>query len=142
VREKARHIATIKSQEKITTHARMDWEEVVGRGTPKNRVEVPAEARAVVVTAAVREDRAGQVEKGEAGEPSASALPLPPLGEAAAVPPPALKLYRGREVRPGHWALGSHALQAGRMPEVPGGQPRQLLLCASAAAVSEEAKAA
>ena len=69
VREKATSMARINSQVKRTTQARRAWEEVVGRGTPKNMVEVAAEPRVEEAAALVNEARAGQAEKG---------LPPPP----------------------------------------------------------------
>jgi hypothetical protein len=69
--------ASTSSQMKITTQARRDWEAVVGRGTPKNTVEVAAEAKVAVETDLVNDARAGQAEKGEEG---GAALPARPLG--------------------------------------------------------------
>ena len=57
-------MARVNSREKITNQARRDWEEVVGRGTPKNMVEVAAEPRVEEAAALVNEARAGQAEKG------------------------------------------------------------------------------
>ena len=129
-RERAITMANRKSQEKITTQARRDWEDVVGRGTPKKIVEVEAEAGAAVATDLVWDERGGQAANGEAGGPlpCASALGAPPAGATL------LKLYRGREVKPGHMAASLQELQAGTLPKVPLGQPRQETLCASASA--------
>ena len=61
VREQATNMARVNNKEKITNQARRDWEEVVGRGTPKNTVEVAAEACvAAAATDPVSEARAGQ----------------------------------------------------------------------------------
>ena len=69
VREQATNMARVNSKEKITNQARRDWEEVVGRGTPKKTVEVAAEARAVLAADLVNDARAGQADKGEVGVP-------------------------------------------------------------------------
>ena len=129
-REKTTRRARKKSQEKITSQARSDWEEVVGKGTPKKTVEVAAEARVVVATELVSEARAGQAEKGEVGAllPCASAL-AEPLIDASA-----LKLYRGREVKPGQKAAPLQRVQVGTMPLAPLAQPKQDRLCARATA--------
>ena len=130
VREKTTSKARRNSQEKTTTQARRDSEEVVGRGTPKKTVEVAAEARVVVATDLVSEARAGQAEKGEVG------VPLPctsALGAPLADTSP-LKLYRGREVKPGQMAVPSQGVQAGTVPIVPLVQPKQERLCARATA--------
>jgi len=84
-REKATSMAAIKSHAKITTQASSDWEEVVGKGTPKNTVEVEDEARAPGAAEAVREESVGQAVKGRAG-----AALLPPSWAGAV--PAALKL--------------------------------------------------
>jgi hypothetical protein len=130
MREKAMSAARIESQEKITTQARRDWEEVVGRGTPKKMVEVAAEARVVGAADSVEEARAGQARKGEVGAPlpCASALGAPPAAVSA------LKLYRGREVRPGQKEELSQGVQVGTLPRVPLAHPRQERLCGSACA--------
>ena len=121
-------MARVNNKEKITNQARRDWEEVVGRGAPKNAVEVLAEARVVVVTDLVNDARAGQAEKGELGVPlpSTSALGVP-LADASP-----LKLYRGREVKPGQKAVPSQGVQVGTVPIVPLAQPKQERLCARA----------
>ena len=127
-REKTTSKAKRNSQEKITTQARRDWEEVVGRGTPKKTVEVASEVRVVVVTDLVNDSRVGQAEKGEVG------VPLPcksSLGATLADASP-LKLYRGREVKPGQMAVPSQGLQAGTVPIAPLAQPTQERLCARA----------
>lgn len=122
-------MASTSSQEKITTQASRDWEDVVGRGTPKKMVEVDAEASEVAVTDLNKDARGGQARKGEAKPlPCASALGAP-LPSASA-----LKLYRGREVRPGQKAALSQGAQAGTLPAVPLAHPRQERLCASACA--------
>ena len=130
VREQATNMARVNSKEKIINQARRDWEEVVGRGAPKNAVEVPAEARVVVVTELVNDARAGQAEKGEVGVPlpCASALGAP-LADASL-----LKLNRGRDVKPGQKAVPSQGVQAGTVPIVPLAQPKQERLCARATA--------
>ena len=127
VRENATRMARIKSQEKITTQARRDWEEVAGRGTPKNIVEVPVE---VGVDADLGKDaRAGHAGKGEVGVPPCASALVAPLINASA-----LKLYRGREVKPGQKEALSQGAQAGTLPSVPLAHPRQDRLCASACA--------
>ncbi len=131
VLEKAMHRAKMKSQINITTQASRDWEEVVGRGTPKNMVEVAAEARVFAATDVAREARAGQVEKGEVGTPLLCALRAPLIDESA------LKLYRGREVEPGQKSVPPQSVQAGTVPAVPLAQPRQERLSARAR-MSEE----
>ena len=130
VREQATNMARVNNKEKITNQARRDWEEVVGRGTPKNAEEVAAEARVVVETNFVSDARAGQAEKGEVG------VPLPcisvlggPLADASP-----LKLNRGREVKPGQKAAPSQGMQDGTVPIVPLAQPKQERLCARATA--------
>ena len=129
-REKATNMANVKSREKITNQARRDWEEVVGRGAPKNAVEVAAEARVVVVADFVNDARAGQAEKGEVGVPMPCTSALgAPLADASP-----LKLYRGREVKPGQKAVPSQGVQAGTVPTVPLAQPKQERLCARATA--------
>ena len=101
---------------------------MVGRGAPKNAVEVPAEARVVVVTDLVSEARAGQAENGEVGAPlpCTSALGAP-LADASI-----LKLNRGREVKPGQKAGPSQGVQAGTVPIVPLAHPKQERLAARA----------
>jgi hypothetical protein len=124
-------MARVNSKVKIINQERRDWEEVVGRGAPKNAVEVAAEARVVVETDLVNDARAGQAEKGEVG------VPLPcisvlggPLADASP-----LKLNRGREVKPGQKAVPSQGVQAGTVPSVPLAQPKQERLCARATAL-------
>ena len=128
VREKATRKARRNSQEKITTQARRDWEEVVGRGTPKKTVEVAAEGRVVIAADIVNDARAGQARKGEVGVPlpCASALGAP-LADASP-----LKLYRGREVKPGQKEVPSQGVQDGTVPIVPLAQPKQERLVARA----------
>ena len=130
VREQATNMARVNSKVKIMNQARRDWEEVVGRGAPKNAVEVAAEARVVVETDLVNDARAGQAVKGEVGVPlpSASALGAP-LADASP-----LKLNRGREVKPGQKAAPSQGVQDGTEPIVPLAQPKQERLCARATA--------
>ena len=103
---------------------------MVGRGTPKKMVEVAAEARVVEVADFVKEASAGQARKGEVGVPlpCASALGAPPPAASA------LKLYRGREVKPGQKEALSQGAQAGTLPRVPLAHPRQERLCGSACA--------
>jgi hypothetical protein len=103
---------------------------VVGRGTPKNTVEVAAEARVAMVTDLVNDARAGQAVYGEVGLPlpCTSALGVP-LADASP-----LKLKRGREVKPGQKAVPSQGVQAGTVPTVPLVQPRQERLWARATA--------
>ena len=128
VREQATNMARVNSKVKIINQARRDWEEVVGRGAPKNAVEVAAEARVVVETDLVNDARAGQAEKGEVGVPlpCTSALGVP-LADASPV-----KLNRGRKVKPGQKAEPSQGMQAGTVPIVPLAQPKQERLCARA----------
>ena len=102
----------------------------MGKVAPKKTVEVAAEARVEVAADLVNDARAGQAEKGEVGVPvpcmSALGAPL-----ANASP---LKLYRGREVKPGQKAVPSQGVQAGTVPIVPLAQPKQERLCARATA--------
>ena len=130
VREQATNMARVNSKVKIMNQARRDWEEVVGRGAPKNAVEVAAEARVVVETDLVNDARAGQAEKGEVGVPLPCTSVLgAPLADALP-----LKLNRGREVKPGQKAVPSQGMQAGTVPIVPLAQPKQERLCARATA--------
>jgi hypothetical protein len=118
----------VNSKVKIMNQARRDWEEVVGRGAPKNAVEVAAEARVVVVADFVNDARAGQAEKGEVGVPLPCTSVLgAPLADASS-----LKLNRGREVKPGQKAAPSQGVQDGTVPIVPLAQPKQERLVARA----------
>ena len=81
VQDKATSKASMNSKEKITTQARRDWEDVVGKVAPKKTVEVAAEARVMVEADLVNDARAGQAEKGDVGVPlpCTSALGAPLL---------------------------------------------------------------
>ena len=81
VQDKATSKASMNSKEKITTQARRDWEDVVGKVAPKKTVEVAAEARVMVEADLVNDARAGQAEKGDVGVPlpCSSALGAPLL---------------------------------------------------------------
>ena len=130
VREQATNMARVNSKVKIMNQARRDWEEVVGRGAPKNAVEVAAEAGVVVETDLVNDARAGQAEKGEVGVPLPCTSVLgAPLADALP-----LKLNRGREVKPGQKAAPSQGVQVGTVPIEPLAQPKQERLCARATA--------
>ena len=130
VREQATNMARVNSKVKIMNQARRDWEEVVGRGAPKNAVEVAAEARVVVETDLVNDARAGHAEKGEVGVPLPCTSVLgAPLADALP-----LKLNRGREVKPGQKAVPSQGVQVGTVPIEPLAQPKQERLCARATA--------
>ena len=128
VRKKATSMATIKSQEIITTQASRDWEEVVGRGTPKNMVEVAEEA-GPRLSGSAKDESVGQAEKGKVNAP----LPCVSVGVPPAIAA-ALKLYKGREVKPGQKTAPLQGAQAGTVPTVPLAQPRQDRLAASARA--------
>jgi hypothetical protein len=130
VREHATNMERVNSKVKIMNQARRDWEEVVGRGTPKKTVEVAAEASVVVETDLVNDARAGQAEKGEVGVPLPCTSVLgAPLADASP-----LKLNRGREVKPGQKAVPSQGVQVGTVPIEPLAQPKQERLCVSAKA--------
>lgn len=129
VREQATNVANINSEKKITNQARRGWAAVLGMETPKKAVDVAAEARLLGVVADVDiASRAGQAAKGEVSAPLPCANALgAPLAEA-----PPLKLYKGREVKPGQKEVLSQGVQAGTVPIVPPAQPKQERLCVSA----------
>ena len=96
---------------------------------PKKMVEVAEEASVEDADDLPDDASAGQAEKGEAGAPLPCASAL---GAPLAVS--MLKLYKGREVKPGQKEELSHGLQSGTLPRVPLAHPRQERLCGSACA--------
>jgi hypothetical protein len=132
-RSAARQRAPQKRSVKSTNQASRHCAAVVGRAAPKNMEEALEAAEGVLEGGAWESAaREGQAAKGKVGR---AVLPLParPRACPAGVPGP-LKLYRGREVSPGHRAAPVQGGHTGRLPAVPGAQPRQERLCARAAA--------